>query len=87
MDVQVITITSKGQIAIPVKMRKRLSIASGDKILAYTYGDTIMLKVLKLPKSSEFKKVMDEAQEWAQSVGLTQSDVDEAIKSVRKANK
>lgn len=85
MNVQVITITSKGQIAIPVKMREELSIKSGDKILAYTYGDTIMLKVLKLPDSSEFKKQLDEAQAWAKSNGLTQSDVDEAIDYVRKA--
>ena len=85
MNVQVITITSKGQLAIPVKMREELKIKTGDKILAYTHGDTIMLKVLKMPELSEFEKEMDEAQKWAKSVGLTQSDVDEAIDYVRKA--
>lgn len=84
MNVQVITVTSKGQVAIPVKMREELKIKTGDKILAYTHGDTIMLKVLKMPDISEFKKEMDDAQKWAKSVGLTQSDVDEAIEYVRK---
>ena len=83
MEVQVITVTSKGQIAIPVKMREELGIKSGDKILAYSHGDTIMLKVLNLPDLSEFEKEMNEAQKWAKSVGLTQSDVDEAIEYVR----
>lgn len=84
MNVQVITVTSKGQVAIPVKMREELEIKTGDKILAYTHGDTIMLKVLKMPDISEFEKEMDETQKWAKSVGLTQSDVDEAIEYVRK---
>jgi len=43
-----------------------------------------MLKVLKIPGISEFEKEMDDAQKWANSVGLTQSDVDEAIEYVRK---
>ena len=84
MNVQVITVTSKGQVAIPVKMREELKIKTGDKILAYTHGDTIMLKVLKMPELSEFEKEMDEAQKWAKSVGITQSDVGEAIEYVRK---
>lgn len=84
MNVQVITVTSKGQVAIPVKMREELEIKTGDKILAYTHGDTIMLKVLKMPDISEFEKEMDDTQKWAKSVGLTQSDVDKAIEYVRE---
>lgn len=76
--------TSKGQIAIPVKMRNELSLNVGDKILVYTYGDTIMLKVLKLPDQSDIEREMKKAQDWAKEVGLTPSDVDEAIKYVRK---
>lgn len=85
MNVEVITVTSKGQIAIPISIRKKLSIDSGDKLIAYTYGDALMLKVLKLPNNQELKNAMDEAQEWAKSVGYTESDVDLIIKSVRNA--
>lgn len=49
MNTQVLTVSSKGQISIPVAIRKLLSIDAGDKLVAYTSGNVIMLKTLKLP--------------------------------------
>jgi AbrB family looped-hinge helix DNA binding protein len=87
MDTQVLTVSSKGQISLPVNIRKRLSIDTGDKLVAYTSGDVIMLKALKLPSVEEFEASLDEAQEWATSVGYTEADVNDIIKSARKKNK
>ena len=84
MEAKIITVTTKGQIAIPISIRKELSIENGDKLVAYTFGDTIMLKVLKVPTNEEFLKMMDNAQEWAKSVGYKEEDVDEIIKEVRQ---
>lgn len=84
MDAQVLTVSSKGQIAIPVGIRRSLSIGTGDKLVAYAAGDVIMLKAIKLPSVEECKAAMDEAQKWAASVGYTESDVDSIIKDVRK---
>jgi AbrB family looped-hinge helix DNA binding protein len=84
MGTQVVTVSSKGQISLPVSIRKLLSIETGDKLVAYASGDTIMLKALKLPSSEEFEASMDTAKEWAASVGYEESDVDEIIKSVRR---
>ena len=84
MNAQVLTVSSKGQISLPIARRKMLSIDAGDKLVAYTSGDVIMLKTLKLPSAEEFEASMDEAQKWAASVGYEESDVNEIIKSVRK---
>ncbi len=84
MDMQVLTVSSKGQIALPVNLRKMLSIDTGDKLVAYTSGDVIMLKVLKLPTAEEFEASLKEAQSWAASAGYQESDVDDIIKSARK---
>lgn len=84
MSTQVLTVSSKGQISLPVSIRKLLSIETGDKLVAYVSGDVIMLKTLKLPSAAEFEAAMDEAQEWAASVGYEESDVDDIIKSVRR---
>ena len=84
MEAKIITVTTKGQIAIPISIRKELSIENGDKLVAYTFGDTIMLKVLKVPTNEEFLKMMDNAQEWAKSVGYKEEDVDQIIKEVRQ---
>ena len=83
MNAQVLTVSSKGQISLPASIRQLLSIDKGDKLVAYTSGDVIMLKVLKLPTIEEFEKSMDEAQSWAASVGYEEQDVNDIIKSVR----
>ena len=87
MNVQVLTVSSKGQISLPIGIRRQLSIATGDKLVMYTSGDVIMLKTLKLPTAQEFEASLDEAQRWAASVGYEESDVNDIIKSVRKRKK
>ncbi len=87
MNTQIVTVSSKGQISLPVNIRKLLSIDSGDKLVAYTSGDVIMLKTLKLPSAEEFEASLDEAQKWATSVGYTENDVNDIIKSTRKKNR
>ncbi|MCI9324792.1 MAG: AbrB/MazE/SpoVT family DNA-binding domain-containing protein [Lachnospiraceae bacterium] len=87
MNAQILTVSSKGQISLPINIRKRLSIDTGDKLVAYTSGDVIMLKTLKLPSLEEFESSLDEAQAWASSVGYEEADVNDIIKSVRKNKK
>lgn len=87
MNTQVLTVSSKGQISIPVAIRKLLSIDAGDKLVAYASGDVIMLKTLKLPTAEEFEASLDEAQKWASSVGYKEEDVNDIIKSVRQSKR
>ena len=87
MNTQILKVSSKGKISLTVSIRKLLSISSGDKLVAYASGDTIILKALKLPTAEEFEASLNEAQEWAASVGYSERDVDEIIKSVRKKKK
>ncbi len=84
MNTQVLTVSSKGQIVLPVGMRKLLSIETGDKLVAYASGDTIILKSLKLPDTAEFEAALNKAKEWADSVGYKEDDVESIVKSVRK---
>lgn len=87
MDTQVLTISSKGQIALPISIRKRLSIDKGDKVVAYTTGDVIMLKALKLPSKEDFEIAMKQTQKWAKSVGYRQSDVNDIVKTYRRSKR
>lgn len=87
MNTQVLTVSSKGQISLPVAIRKLLSIETGDKLVAYTSGDALILKALKLPDAAEFEAALDEAKEWADAVGYKESDVEHIVKSVRKKKK
>ena len=79
----VLTLSSKGQVVIPASIRKTLSIDVGDKLAAFVSDDVIMLKVLRMPSTDEFRAKLDEAQVWASSVGYVEQDVDDIIKEVR----
>ncbi len=84
MNTQVITVSSKGQISLPVSVRETLSINAGDKLVLYTSGDVIMIKTLKLPSAKEFEDSLSKAQAWASSVGYKEEDINDVIKSVRQ---
>lgn len=75
MDTQILTVSYNGQISLPVSIRKLLSIDISDKLVAYTSGDVIMLKTLKLPSAEEFEALLDEAQKWSMSVGYSEDSV------------
>jgi AbrB family looped-hinge helix DNA binding protein len=84
MSIDVLTVSSKGQIVLPAEMRKRLSIGSGAKLAAYASDDVIMLKLITIPTERDFSERLDEAREWAASVGYQESDVNDIIKEVRR---
>ena len=83
MSIEVLTVSSKGQVVLPAAMRKELSITSGAKLAAYASGNTIVLKMLDIPTESDFLAMLDEAEAWAKGAGLAEGDIDDAIKSVR----
>lgn len=83
MSVDLVTVSSKGQIVLPQVMRNKLSIKNGDKLAVYASDNIIMLKPIQVPTADEFSVWLSEAQEWAQSVCYTESDVDDIIKSFR----
>ena len=87
MAVDVLSVSSKGQIVLPVEMRKKLDIGTGAKLAAYAMGDIIMLKPIAVPTEEDFKKSLDVAASWAKDAGYIESDVDDIVKSYRKSKK
>ena len=53
--VETVTVTSKGQITIPSRLRRELRIVEGEKLLVIREGDAI--KMVPVPKLSEMAGV------------------------------
>ena len=87
MAVDVLSVSSKGQIVLPVEMRKKMSINAGAKLAAYSLGDMIMLKPISIPTEEDFKKSLDKAAEWAKDAGYKEEDVNDIVKSYRKSKR
>ena len=69
-------------------MRRTIGITDGDKLAAFASDDgVIMLKVVKVPTVQDFKVRLDEAKDWAESVGYKEEDISDIIKSVRLAKR
>ncbi|MCR4566923.1 MAG: AbrB/MazE/SpoVT family DNA-binding domain-containing protein [Pseudobutyrivibrio sp.] len=81
---EVTSVSSKGQVVLPKAIRDALSIVPGAKLMVMSDGDNILIKPIKAPSLSEFSALMDKTKEWAESVGMKEEDIDEAIKSVRQ---
>ena len=87
MAVDVLSVSSKGQIVLPMDMRKKLNIEAGAKLAACALGDMIMLKPIEVPTENDFKKTLDDAANWAKEVGYEERDVNDIIKSYRKSKR
>lgn len=61
---EVVKLSSKGQIVIPAKIRKELKLSKGDKLLIERKGDAIILRpVVKLSKLRGVDKIEKASEE------------------------
>ena len=79
----VTTVSSKGQVVLPKAIRDSLQIDAGTKLMVFSDGNSILLKPIPQPDLAEFKAMMNAASAWADEVGMTQDDIDHAIRTVR----
>lgn len=87
MTMQIVSVSSKGQISIPVSYRKELSIKEGTQLAIYSDGENIILKPIELPSEANLSAALARAREYAKEEGLTEDDVKKAISESRKARK
>ena len=80
-------VSSKGQVVLPKAIREKLQIVPGVKLMVFSDGNSILLKPIPEPDISEFRDLMDAASKWATDVGMTEEDIDSAIKTVRSRRK
>ena len=81
MEMELAKITAKGQITIPIAVRRQLGLKEGDKILFVKQGNEI---ILKNPIVIAFKEAQKEFEGEADRVGLkNEDDVIQMIKELR----
>ena len=83
-SVEVASVSSKGQIVIPQKLREKMNIHTGEKFVVVGNDDTILLKKIGMPSFDGFEELLKKTQAEVKKKGIKPSDVEEAIKRVRK---
>jgi len=70
-DIELGTVSSRGQICIPTSMREELGLADGSKVLFVRVNDSLMLKKVNMQTFEEITKPLKEE---AKRLGLKESD-------------
>jgi len=75
--------SSKGQVVIPEDIRKKLGLKSGSRFMVLGENDVVILKTIKPPAMEEFDDIITKARKQAKEAGLTERDIQKAIKNAR----
>ncbi|MFZ5650838.1 MAG: AbrB/MazE/SpoVT family DNA-binding domain-containing protein [Bacillota bacterium] len=78
-------ITAKGQVTVPLELRKALKIKEGDYILFERKGSRVEIKKMITP--NDFEEFAKPIRERFQKEGITLDDVEAAIAWARGDNK
>lgn len=78
------TISSRGQIAIPSCIRKEMKMKEGQKIIFFAEEDTLLIKKVTTQTFREITKPLKEA---AKKAGLKESEVSDIIQKFRKSKR
>ncbi len=82
-DIEVTSLSSKGQIIIPNLIRNQLHLKSGAKFVILTDGSNILLKPIEVPKLQEFDLLITKARKFRSNEKLTHKKIRRIVKEVR----
>lgn len=82
-DPEVTTVTSKGQITIPSRLREQFGLEQGTKLMVVPTDYGLVLKKLELPSVEEFQQRVDER---AEEVDLSLDEVNQLVHEARGAD-
>lgn len=75
--------SSRGQIVLPISIRRKLNLGEGSQFLVLTDNENILLKPVREPSLDEFYSLIEQAQKTARQLGLTEEEINAEIKSMR----
>lgn len=75
--------SSRGQIVLPISIRRKLKLGEGSQFLVVTDNENILLKPVKEPSLDEFYLLIEQAQKTAAQLGLTEEGINAEIKAMR----
>jgi AbrB family looped-hinge helix DNA binding protein len=83
--IEIGTISSRGQIAIPASIRAELELDKGEKVLFVLEGDTLLVKKVMTDKT--WRELTKPFREAVKKTGMKESDVPTLIQKVRKQHR
>ena len=83
-NIEITSISSRGQVVIPQSLRDKLRIREGEKFVVIGENNTIVLRKLEMPSFKGFDKLLAKTREFAKKSELKENDVEQAVKKARE---
>ncbi|HLC54503.1 MAG TPA: AbrB/MazE/SpoVT family DNA-binding domain-containing protein [Candidatus Nanoarchaeia archaeon] len=83
-NIEITSISSRGQVVIPQSLRDKLKIREGEKFVVIGEDNTIVLKKLEMPSFKGFDKLLAKTREFAKKNELKEANVEQAVKKARE---
>ena len=77
-------VSFKGQVTIPKQVRNKLGVAPGDFVLFTEEKGGVVLKKARISPEEEFNKLVASLDKKVKKLGITDQDIEDAIKWARK---
>jgi len=87
ISTEVTSLSSKGQVVIPDRIRKQLGLVTGTKLIVISDGSNLLLKPMEEPKIDVFKKLMEESKKFGKQEKLKKTDLKKTIQDVRRESR
>jgi len=71
METKIIKVSDKGQVSIPIEIRKSIGINIGDELIAIRAGDTLCLKKIK---NGDFSDMLRHSEDIARKLWDNKED-------------
>lgn len=86
--IDVITLSSKGQVVIPKELREQVGLERDDKLLVFaTQGRIVIEKINRKQKIKDVEQLMQKLSEGFAQAGITQAAVESEIKKERSSRR
>jgi AbrB family looped-hinge helix DNA binding protein len=83
MEIETVTLSSKGQLVIPEVMRKRLKMRRGTKLRLVSVGGDLIVSPIRPPTLQEFEELVKAGGPWAEQTPEEEEMVNQMIKESR----
>ena len=87
MQLEIASVSTKGQVVIPGRIRKRLGLGAGSKLMVATDGKNVLMKPILPPQLDTFRGLAEKTRKAAREAGLTPADVAQAVTEARHARR
>lgn len=87
METGFTTISSKGQIVIPQRIRELLKLREGTSFIVEARDDTILMKKVDIPKIKSWDEATAPFKEAANKVKFTEKDLKRTLKEIKSLKK